>query len=311
MTVTRRPVDAVAFAWMLLLCATWALQQILVKAVAADIAPVFQIGLRSAVSAVLVAALMAYRRTPLQWREHWRPGLAVGLLFGTEYWCVGEALRLTSAAHTVVFLYTAPLWAAIGLHWRLPGERMRAVQWLGIVLAFVGVARAFLGEGSAAPGVSTWQGDLLALAGGIGWGLTTVVLRGSSLNRAPASETLLYQLLGAAVLLITVAALTGQTGVVPSARAIGSLAFQAVLVSFASFLVWFWLLGRYVAATLGVFTFMTPVIGVGLGAWLLNEPLEPRFVQGALLVLAGVLLVSAHGLLSSWTRRRNAPAPLG
>jgi hypothetical protein len=42
--------------------------------------------------------------------------------------------------------------------------------------------------------------------------------------------------------------------------------------------VWFWLLRRYLVSPLGVFSFMTPLIGVAFGVWLLNEPLEPGFV---------------------------------
>jgi drug/metabolite transporter (DMT)-like permease len=43
-------------------------------------------------------------------------------------------------------------------------------------------------------------------------------------------------------------------------------------VSFFSFLVWFWLLTRYKASQLGVFSFVTPIMGVVLGYTLLDEP---------------------------------------
>ena len=64
-------------------------------------------------------------------------------------------------------------------------------------------------------------------------------------------------------------------------------------ISLASFLTWFWLLRRYLASQLGVFSFLTPLFGVLLGVWLLGESLEPRFVAGGSLVLAGIGLVSA------------------
>jgi len=52
------------------------------------------------------------------------PGLTVGVLFALEFLLVAEGLRHTSASHMVVFLYTAPIFAALGLHWRLPAERL-------------------------------------------------------------------------------------------------------------------------------------------------------------------------------------------
>lgn len=40
----------------------------------------------------------------------------MGGLFGLEFLLVGEGMRHTSASHMVVFLYTAPIFAALGLH---------------------------------------------------------------------------------------------------------------------------------------------------------------------------------------------------
>jgi drug/metabolite transporter (DMT)-like permease len=275
------------------LCLCWALQQIAVKWAAADMAPVAQIGWRSAVAAALVVAFMAWRQEPLQWQRNGRAGALVGLLFGVEFLLVAEALVRTSAAHTVVFLYTAPLFAALGLHLRVRAERLRPLQWAGMALAFAGIALAF---GRAPVAGTSLLGDACALAAGLAWGLTTVGVRGSRLADAAASEVLLYQLVGAAVLLLAAAALTGQWAYRPTPTLAASLLFQAVVVAFISYLAWFWLLRRYVASALGAFSFLTPVFGVGLGALLLDEPLEPAFVGGAVLVLAGVAVVSLNPL---------------
>jgi drug/metabolite transporter (DMT)-like permease len=284
---------------MALLCLVWSLQQISLKAVAADVSPMLMVGLRSGIAALLVAALMRGRGESVALRTgRWRPGLVVGTLFALEYLLLAEGLRLTHASHVVVFLYTAPIFAALGLHWRLPAERLHWGQWLGIGIAFAGIAVAFLGRapaGADAVGGRVLLGDTLALLAGAAWGATTITLRCTSLTAAPATETLLYQLVAAFVLLVPAAFLLGQARFAPTAAAWSHLAFQSVIVSFASFLVWFWLLRRYLASRLGVFSFMTPVFGVVLGVWLLDEPLEASFIAGSGLVLAGVLLVSGHG----------------
>jgi drug/metabolite transporter (DMT)-like permease len=140
-------------------------------------------------------------------------------------------------------------------------------------------------------------GDFLALLGGIAWAATTVVIRCSILSRTPATRTLLYQLIGAFIILMLAAIGLGQTGFNSTPLAWGSLLFQSLVVSFAGFLVWFWLLRNYLASRLGVFSYMTPLFGIAFGVWLLNEPLEPSFLVGALLVLAGIVLVSGSGWL--------------
>lgn len=308
----RKALDRKAVLCMLLVCSIWAIQQIVLKATADDFTPIFQLGLRSGGAAVLVVLLMVWRGERFNLRDGSLPaGLIVGVLFGLEFMLVGEGLRHTSAAHMVVFLYTAPVFAALGLHLRLPAERLAPLQWLGIALAFAGIASAFLGRSAAsAASASMMWGDFLGLLGGLFWGMTTVVVRCSRLSSVPATQTLLYQLSVAFVLLTGVALATGQAHLNPIPAVWASLAFQIVVVSFGSFLVWFALLRHYLASRLGAFTFLTPLLGVVFGAWLLNEPIELPFVLGAVPVLLGIVLVSAHQSVVQGLRRvlRRKPA---
>ena len=292
---SRKALDGQAIALMLVLCVVWGLQQVALKAMASEISPVFQIGLRSGAAAVLVCLMMAARGERMHVSDGtWRAGLVVGLLFGLEFLLVAEGLRHTSASHMVVFLYTAPIFAALGLHWKLPAERLGVVQWTGIALAFAGLSLAFFGRSqgvSPAPGNVLW-GDALGLMGGVAWGATTVVVRTTRLASAPATQTLLYQLVAAFVMLVAAAFITGQARFNPTPQVWASLIFHSVVVSFASFLVWFWLLRHYLASRLGVFSFLTPLFGILLGAWLLSEPIEASFLMGAVPVLLGIVLVS-------------------
>ena len=298
----RSAPDSKAIGLMVVLCAIWGMQQVVLKATAVDIAPVMQIALRSLVAALLVWLLMRKRGERMDLSDGTLPpGIVVGLLFGLEFILVGEGLRHTSASHMVVFLYTAPIFAALGLHWRLPAERLGAVQWLGIALAFAGLALAFFGRGqpsAAANAADILWGDFLGLMAGVAWGATTVIVRTSALSSAPATQTLLYQLIGAAVLLLATAFASGQAHIHFTPQVWASLAFHTLVVSFASFLVWFWLLRNYLASRLGVFSFLTPLFGIVFGAWLLAEPIEVSFLLGAVPVLVGIVLVSAGSALS-------------
>jgi drug/metabolite transporter (DMT)-like permease len=297
----RSPLDGRAAALMLLLCLIWSLQQISLKAVAEQASPMLLIGLRSGIAALLVTLLMWRRgELPTLASGRWRAGLWTGALFGLEYIVVAEALRLTHAAHVVVFLYTAPIFAALGLHGALRSERLQPLQWAGIGLAFGGIALTFLARAGGQVDLATQRillGDALALLGGMAWGATTVVVRRTSLSAAPPTESLLYQLLGAFVLLWPLSLLTGRAHFEPSLTVWSHLAFQCLIVSFASFLAWCWLLRHYLASRLGVFSFLTPLFGVLLGHMLLGEPLETSFLAGGGLVLAGILMVSGHDLL--------------
>jgi drug/metabolite transporter (DMT)-like permease len=281
---------------MLVLCICWGLQQVAVKVAAPSIHPAAQMALRSLVAAGLVAALMVWQRTNFSVRDGTlRPGIWAGVLFGAEFWCISVGLTYTSASHMVVFLYTAPIFTVLGLQWRVRGESLQAQQWCGIVLAFLGIAFAFsngLMERSA-HAADTLFGDFLGVLAGALWGATTVLIRGSALSEAPPAKTLLYQLVVSGVLLMLIAFATGYLRHIELTRiAWISLAFQSVVVSFASYLAWFWILRRYLASRVSVFAFLTPLFGVLFGVLLLDEPFSARFAFGAALVLAGIVLVN-------------------
>ncbi len=307
----RKSLDPRAVVLMVLACSIWAVQPITLKATAEYATPVMQIGLRSLLAALCVYTLIRVRGGQVAFLDRVAVfGALAGLLFSAEFLLVGEALKLTSASHVVVLMYTAPIFAALGLHLKIPSERLAPMQWAGIGLAALGIAVSFLGREDAVPSVTMSHrllGDALALIAGACWGFTTVLIRTSVLARVPGAHTLFYQLAVAGVGLTAVAAASGQGAVHLAWPLIGNLAFQALLVSFFSFLIWFWLLTQYKASQLGVFSFMTPMLGVALGVVLLGEPLTHEFMIGAAGVLCGIMMVTAY----PWIRQkavRNASA---
>ena len=299
----RKGLNARASVLMIVLCIVWGLQQVVLKIAAADISPIMQIAIRSGLSALLVFPLIQLQQgTHLYSKAYLWPGIWLAFLFSAEFLLVAQALILTSASHTVVLLYTAPIFVALGLHWKLPSERLSKVQWSGILIAFVGIVTTFIGrENLLEQGLSqvVW-GDLLALLAGIMWALTTISLRLSKLNEAHPTQTLFYQLLGGFVFLFPLAFLLGQAEIHWTYIAIGSLVFHTLIMSFMSLMLWFWLLRNYLASHLGVFSFLTPIFGLLFGVLLLNETIEPNFIFGTILVMVGVLVVS----MQDWIKRK-------
>ncbi|WMR30580.1 DMT family transporter [Metapseudomonas otitidis] len=303
MRPTRLPLDPFACGLMLLLCIVWGFQQVSIKLVEQDVAPVLQLAIRSGIAALVLGAITLWREGRGAFGDGTLlPGLGVGLLFTLEFFFISEGLVRTSTSHIAVFLYTAPIFAALGLHLILPEERLSPVQWLGVLVAFGGIALAFLGKPGNAAG--SLFGDALGICAAIAWGATTVLIRGSSLSEAAPVKTLFYQLGVAGVVLLAVAAATGRLGLVPSDRALLSLGFQVVVVALISYLGWFWLLRRYLASRLSMLSFMTPLFGVGFGVLVLGEPLDSSFIRGGLLVLGGLLLVTGAELLRDYLARR-------
>jgi drug/metabolite transporter (DMT)-like permease len=164
---------------------------------------------------------------------------------------------------------------------------------VGLVIAFVAVALAF-SEGLVASGAASHlRGDALALAAGIFWGLTTVVIRASRLATVSAEKTLFYQVAVTAIVAPLLSLVLGERwsfGYSPFAWS--SLVVQTAIGAFASYLTWMWMLRHYPATRMSSFTFLTPVFTLVLGVALLHEPLTPQLALALAGVAVGIVLVN-------------------
>jgi drug/metabolite transporter (DMT)-like permease len=298
MTDRRAALDASAVAIVVTCTALWGVNQVAAKVALADIPPLMQAGARSLGAAALLAAWARLRGIPVWNRDGtlgW--GLLVGLLFAAEFACIFLGLQYTSASRMAVFIYLAPFVVALGMPLISPAERLDRWQVLGLVAAFSGVVWAFA-DGFNAPsaGPRQWLGDALGLCAALLWGLTTLALRAGRLSNAVAEKSLLYQLLVSGLALGAAAAVVGERWpAAPGWVSLGSLAFQTVVVTFASYLAWFWLLRHYAATRLSAFTLLTPVFGLLAGVLILGEPVTARLLVALAAVSSGIALVNKLG----------------
>ena len=290
----KQHLDGAAVVILLGCCVLWGLNQVAAKAALTEIGPLWQAALRSGLAGLLVWAFAAVRGIALFRPDGSLPGgLLAGLLFAAEFACIFVGLQYTTASRMVVFLYLSPFVVALGMPLISPAERLSRRQAIGLLIAFAAVAFAF-GEGLQGQGQRLqWLGDALGLLAALLWGGTTLAIRATSLSSASAEKTLLYQLAVSAVALAAGAVATGE--VLPldwSWRLTGLFAFQAVVVSFASYLLWFWLIRHYPATKLSSFTLSTPLFGLLAGALLLGEPITPRLMLALAGLAAGIVMVN-------------------
>lgn len=292
-TPLKHHVDAAAMAVLVVLCASWGLQQVTIKVANQGISPLFQAGLRSAGSAALIGLWMVIRRKPIFEKDGtlwW--GMAAGLLFAGEFLFVYWGLVYTNASRATVFLNMSPFVVAAGAHLFIPGERLRWIQIVGLGCAFAGILAAF-GESMGQPSPRMLIGDAMLVAGAVFWGATTVLIKAGPLSRIHPGKTLLYQVTVSALALPAASWVKGEAGITVMTPVIAAcLAYQTVWVAFVTYTVWFWLIGRYPPSRLASFTFLTPLFGVMAGGLLLNEPITPRLTVALFLVGSGIYLVN-------------------
>ena len=291
-TIDRREaIDLAAAAFMLVLTFSWGLNGVAAKLANQGFNPIFLNLARSAISTGLVFLWCRYRGIRLFDRDGTlAAGLLAGFLFGAEFTCIFVGLEYTSVARSALMVNTMPFWMLVGAHFLL-GERMSALKFAGLALAFGGVVLVF-SDNLSLPGPQAIVGDVLSIAAGIFWAATTLVIKKSRLASTSAEKLLLYQLAVSAVMAVPLLAFAGPVFRDVSTVPVVALLFQAIYVVTITYLVWFWLVRRYPAAGLSSFAFLTPVFGVMCGGLLLNEPLSIRIFIALALIGAGLIIVN-------------------
>lgn len=303
----RRPhIDAAGAAALIGLSLLLAFNQVVVKVVNDGFQPVYVAGLRSVGAVLCVWLWIRLRGRSLDLRRDCLlPGLLIGALFAAEFVCLFVALDLTTVARTSIIFYSMPVWLALGAHVLIPGDRITPRKAAGLAIAFLGVAWA-IGNRDGAGQEASLPGDLLALAGALAWAGVVLTARTTKLRHLHPEMQQIWQLLVSAPILLVLAPalipLLGPLSRDPQALHWAGLGFQIVVVAAAGYLFWFWLLSVYPASGVASFSFLTPLCGVGLGAWLLGEQLGPGTLVAGLLVALGLMLIN-------WPSRRQVVVP--
>lgn len=289
----KRDLDRIGIASLATISFLLGWNQVIIKLMNTGISPVFGAGLRSAGAALVVLLWMRILGQRLDFRAgtvKW--GLIIGVVFSIEFLGLFTALDISTVARSSVIFYSMPVWMALAAHFLLPGERLTGIKVLGTALAFGGVAWAILDRGAGVEGEASPIGDIAALIGAFGWMGVTLIARATPLSQLRPEMQMLWQVAVSGVMLTLLAPLFGPVLRDPGPWHWAGLGFQAVFVAAGAFLWWFWLLTRYKASSIASFAFLTPVLSVGLGWLVLDEPLSATFALKLLLVALGIVLIN-------------------
>lgn len=293
LTGKRQNLDFQAIIILVILCASWGMQQVAVKIASQGVPLILQSGIRSVGATILVCIWMLIRRESIFSTDgaFWW-GIAAGVLFAAEFLLIYLGLGFTNASRAVIFLYMSPFVVAIGAQLFIPGEKLRVIQIIGLCSAFAGIVVAFH-ESIFLPASGVLVGDAMLVAAAVFWGATTVLIKASPLAQVRASKTLLYQLAVSGLLLPIASFAAGETASLSlTALVVWSLVYQVVWIASITYLAWFWLLRYYPASRLASFTFLTPIFGVLAGGFILDEPITKSLLMALVLVGSGIYMVN-------------------
>jgi drug/metabolite transporter (DMT)-like permease len=286
--MTKDQIDSKGFVAIVILAILWGINYSAIKFSNTGLSPIFTTFLRSLIASFLGIIYCIIIRQPLFHRDillfH---GFITGLLFGFEFVCLYLGMLYTDAARAAVFVYLSPFIVAIGAHFFLK-ERLNLLKIVGLVLAFIGVYFVFKDKPHTSSKLML-LGDILEILAAIFWGATTLYIKKYLAGKVHPINTFLYQFIFSIPIMFACAYFIEDKWIFNvNVYVLASVAYQSVIVAFASYLVWFMLIHTYPVAKLSVFTFLAPVFGVLFGAIILKEKLTTGLILGLVCVSIGI-----------------------
>lgn len=241
---------------------------------------------RVLVAGGLVLGLALWRREALPPRAVWPRFAFYGLITALHFALYIASLEYTTIAHSLALIYTAPVFVAILSQIYLQ-ERLAPRKWLGIGVAVVGVAVLAGFEPAFTPQMLV--GDLLAVGSAICFGIYSVVGR---------SQRTRYPLLAYAGTVYTMATLwllpVALANLSPSGytwAAVSSVLALGVLPLAIGHTLYNAALRRVSATYVNLIATQEVTGGILLGLLFLQEVPSFNSILGALITLAGIVLV--------------------
>ena len=308
----RRPGRAVDVAdgVMLAVVLIWAANNVVVKAVLDELAPLAYVLGRFVIVVALLFGWLALRRVPLRPVRADLPLFALAGLSGyaiyNAFFTVG--LDRTSAFSVALLISLGPVFTLL-FATLLGIERARRGQWLGVGCAAVGVA-VFVGD-KLRGGVPA-GGDLLSLLAAASfavYSLATRPLVGRYGAPVTTAWSALIGLVAVAPFALPAATQQDWRGLSPGAWA--SLLYASAVSMLVAYALWAWAIERRGLGRTVPYLFLIPVVTGLLAALFLDERFGTLKLVGALLVLVGTALVRLLGTGAPMAATRSsAPMPL-
>ncbi|MEP7290898.1 MAG: EamA family transporter [Chloroflexota bacterium] len=257
--------------------------------------PFLMTGMRFVFAGALLFGWARLRGTPMPTRANWKAALiSGGILFvlnnGAIVWAEGHGLPSGIAA---VLIATLPMWIVL-LTWLRPGGTFPGgIVIAGLIFGFIGILLLFDLQGNTLylPGV------VAVLFGAFAWAYGSLYAKNAPLPKSTALATGM-QLLCGGLLQFAIAIPTGELASFDPAQVSTvswlAMLYLAIVSSIIAYSAFAWLMRVTTPTKVSTYAYVNPVVAVFLGWWLANEPLTPRTLIAAAIIIGSVIMINGY-----------------
>ena len=243
-------------------------------------------GSRFVLAGSILYGLLRWRGLPAPSRAQWLNMLVMGLcLLFLGNGMVVLAQRDVSSGLAAVAVASVPLWMA--LFTVIRGQRVSALEWVGLGIGFAGILWLNAGSSLSASPLAL----VLLLIAPLGWAFGSIWSRGRNLPSP--FMTAAGQMLCGGVLLIAAGLASGERwNALPAPSGFLAVSYLCVFGSIIAFTAYVWLLHNVRPVLAGSYAYVNPVIAVALGASLAGERFSLNEFGAMAVILAGVVVMT-------------------
>jgi len=258
-----------------------------------DVIPPFTLLTSRLVLGVFTLLPFVFRQKGIKFtRQQWEQVISVGFVgYGISLAFQFIGTKLSTAANGALVTSATPAFVILFAAWIL-GERVTFKRLLALGLATLGVIIVIDPRNIRLSPEMFW-GNMSLVAAALTWALYSVLIRKVTrgLTVLPVS---LVAFLGGLPLTVPASIVESKLisiGDITFGTALGILYIGVISTALAMFL-WNTAFARLEAGVASLTFFAQPVVGVGLGALLLGEPLNALFLSGGFLIGIGIILAA-------------------
>lgn len=271
------------------LAALWGASFLFTRIAAPPFGPVALAEVRTAIAALVLVPLLAWRADLLDLKARPVRFLLLGALNTALPFSLFAYAALTVTAATAAILNaTAPLFTAL-VAWIWLRERLALIQWVGMGVGLAGVAWLSLGSSSGDVG-GTVLAIGAALVASLSYGVSASFVKRHFTGVRPLAVAAGSQL-AAALLLAPFAVALWPAPSISMAHWAAALTL-GVLCTGLAYILYFRLIARVGPAQAMTVTFLIPAFAMLWGFMVLDEPVTPTMLAGCAVILAGTALAT-------------------
>ena len=212
------------------------------------------------------------------------------------------AEKYIASGFAALLIATEPLWVVI-LNWGLTHRRPNGKVLLGVLIGLAGVT--LLVSDGLGQGTHGTQGSRLSLIGAgvvvlssFAWASGSIYSNRSPIRATTSMASGMLMLAGGSLLLL-LALVAGDFKRLNLDNAswvsIGAFAYLTVFGSLVAFTAYSWLLNNVTPARAATYAYVNPVVAVFLGWLIASEPLTPKMILAAAIIVGSVALITTFG----------------